>query len=216
MNCSASATLWMKSCWRIVVIGGLAGRVRATDEVYHRRLGCAIARARGDAGIDPASLRRLAAVWLDSRVPAVENPSVPSQFTEESATMSSGIESVLQENRVFPPPRPSSSRRTSPAWPPTRRCAPRPSATSRASGRGMRARERAVAQAVHEDARRIQRAVLQVVPRRRAERVVQLPRPAPRRRSPTRSRSSSRRTTARSPRSPTRSSTTTSAGSRTR
>src|SRR5215467_8973351 len=42
-----------------------------------------------------------------------------------------------------------------------------------------RAREPRLAQAVLEDARRIQGAVLQVVPRRRAERVVQLPRPAP-------------------------------------
>ena len=34
-------------------------------------------------------------------------------------------------------------------------------------------------EAVHEDARRVERAVLQVVPRRRAERLLQLPRPAP-------------------------------------
>ena len=78
------------------------------------------------------------------------------------------------------------------------------------------ARAPALAQAVHQGARRVQRAVLQVVPRRRAERLLQLPRPAPARRSPTRSRSSSRPTTARSRRSPTSSSTTRSASSPTR
>ena len=52
----------------------------------------------------------------------------------------SAIESVLVENRVFPPPEPPSAAPASPAWPPTRRCARRPSATSRASGPGWRAR----------------------------------------------------------------------------
>ena len=69
---------------------------------------------------------------------------------------------------------------------------------------GARARDARLAQAVHEGARRIEGAVLQVVRRRRAERLVQLPRPPPRERQrATRSRSSSRPTTARSRRSPT-------------
>ncbi len=42
-----------------------------------------------------------------------------------------------------------------------------------------RAREAPVVEALHEDARRVRRPLLQVVPRRRAERVLQLPRPAP-------------------------------------
>ena len=95
--------------------------------------------------------------------------------------MSSTIESVLhREPRVPARPRSSSRRRTFPAWTPTRRCAPRPSATSRASGRSTRARELLWQKPFTQDARRVERAVLQVVRRRRAERVVQLPRPAPR------------------------------------
>ena len=49
------------------------------------------------------------------------------------------IESVLQENRVFPPAPTSSRTRRFPAWTPTTRCAPKPNATSRGSGRGWRA-----------------------------------------------------------------------------
>ena len=83
-------------------------------------------------------------------------------------------------------------------------------------GDGSRARTCCWHEAVHQGPRRVERAVLQVVPRRRAERLLQLPRPASEDASRTRSRSSSRPTTARSRRSPTSSSTTRSASSRTR
>ena len=59
----------------------------------------------------------------------------------------------------------------------------RPSATSRASGRASRARRSRWHEAVHQGARREQGAVLQVVRRRRAERLVQLPRPQSRKRN---------------------------------
>ena len=98
--------------------------------------------------------------------------------------MSSNIESVLQENRVFPP---------SPAF------------VKQANISGMDAYRKLCAEAERDFegfwarlarenllwhkpftkvARRVQGAVLQVVRRRRAERLLQLPRPAPRRRQP--------------------------------
>ncbi len=52
----------------------------------------------------------------------------------------STIESILVENRVFPPPMPGHRRaRASRAWPPTTRCARKPQTTSRASGPAWRA-----------------------------------------------------------------------------
>ena len=92
---------------------------------------------------------------------------------------SSTIESVLQEKRVFPP---------SPAFVKQGEHLrhgglPQAVRRGRARLRGLlgppRAREPAVAQALHAGAGRIQGAVLPLVPRRRAERLVQLPRPAP-------------------------------------
>jgi hypothetical protein len=77
------------------------------------------------------------------------------------------------------------------------------------------ARTSSVDEAVHQDPRRVERAVLQVVPRRRAERLAQLPRPAPAT-QPDKVAIIFEATTARSPRSPTRSSITASASSPTR
>ena len=112
--------------------------------------------------------------------------------------MSSNIESVLQENRVFPPA--AGVRQAGQHFRHGR--LPRAVRRGRARFRRLlgaaRAREPALAQAVHQGAGRIQGAVLQVVLRRRAERLVQLPRPPSQDASRTRSRSSSRPTTARS------------------
>ena len=95
----------------------------------------------------------------------------------------STIESVSHETRVFEPPARIRQRRpTYPAWTLRRAVRRSRSATSRASGRAWRAR-RCCGQAVHQGAGRVEGAVLQVVRRRRAERLVQLPRPAPRERS---------------------------------
>jgi acetyl-CoA synthetase len=92
--------------------------------------------------------------------------------------MSSTIESVLQETRVFPPSAAFVKQANISGMERTASATPRRRRTSRASGGGSPSEAR-LAQALHPGARRIQRAVLQVVPRRRAERLVQLPRPAP-------------------------------------
>ena len=91
----------------------------------------------------------------------------------------STIESVLQENRIFPPPRSSSGRPTSPAWTLTKSVRGSGTRFRRFLG-SARARARALAQAIHADSRRVASAVLQVVRRRRTERFLQLPRPASR------------------------------------
>ena len=126
------------------------------------------------------------------------------RFAIEGLSMSA-IESLLQENRVFPPPATFGQERSH------FRHGRIPGAVrrGRARLRGLLgpagAREPALEQAVHQDAGRIRRAVLQMVRGRQAERLLQLPGPPPGNgNARTRPRSSSRPTTARSPRSPTR------------
>ncbi len=96
------------------------------------------------------------------------------------STMSSGIESVLQENRVFPPSEAFVKQANISGMAAYKAMCAEAESDFEGFWAQACARGTAVAQAVHEDARRIERAVLQVVPRRRTERVVQLPRPASR------------------------------------
>ena len=93
--------------------------------------------------------------------------------------MSSTIESVLQESRVFPPPADFVRQANISGMDAYRAHVRRGRARLRGLLGAPCARGAPLAEAVHQDARRIERAVLQVVPRRRAERVVQLPRPPP-------------------------------------
>ena len=115
------------------------------------------------------------------------------------------IESVLQENRVFPPAADVVKNANDLRHGGLRGAVPRSRARLRRVLGAPGAREPALAQAVHAGARREQRAVLQVVrttasstPRTTASTGISHSGPA------TRSRSSSRPTTARSRRSPTR------------
>ncbi len=118
----------------------------------------------------------------------------------------SAIESVLHESRVFPPSAEASARAAISGMDAYRALAAEAERDYEGFWATPRARDAGLAQAVHEGARRIERAVLQVVRGRRAERLVQLPRPPRRsRQRRTRPRSSSRPTTAASRKSPTRS-----------
>ena len=124
---------------------------------------------------------------------------------QETIAWPTSSPSRTRHRAVFPPPRPSSRAGERQGTADYERAERRGrSATTKASGRDLAREHVALEEAVHEGARRVERAVLQVVRRRHAERLVQLPRPQRRgRHAATRSRSSSRPTTARSRRSPT-------------
>ena len=94
----------------------------------------------------------------------------------------SSIQSVMHESRVFEPPRRVGRAGQRQEGRLRRDVAREAAATSRASGRISRATSSLWHKPFTQDARRIERAVLQVVRRRRAQRLVQLPRPQSRER----------------------------------
>ena len=98
--------------------------------------------------------------------------------------MSSTIESVLHRKpRVPAAGGVRRARRTSPAWTPYRALCAEAERDFEGFWARLAREELLWHKPFTQDARRVERAVLQVVPRRRAQRVVQLPRPPPRRRS---------------------------------
>ena len=94
--------------------------------------------------------------------------------------MSAQIESVLNETRVFPPPAAFVKQANVSGMAAYQALCARGGARLRGLLGAAGARTPALAQAVHQGAGRVQRAVLQVVRRRRAQRLLQLPGPAPR------------------------------------
>jgi len=143
-------------------------------------------RASGRAGLpNPPSYIRL---WpkrrCSDRPPAAPGPRVASAeintvSTRQPEEQHVDHRSVLHETRVFPPSAEFVRQANISAWRPTRPCARGRARLRRLLGPARR-EELNLEEALHPGPRRVKGAVLPLVPRRRAQRLAQLPRPAPR------------------------------------